>query len=141
MWNLLLELLFFGLVNGIFASYLVEIDLAKIALSCHVALDFLCKKEEVLAFERKYIGHRGQFEFSVSVAPLPSLRDRVWRVATTLCFTFYFLLLMLFSSCAFPYPSVVVVRMVTIYRKGDTLRSFGQGTTSSLTFFPKKLRR
>ena len=38
-------------VSGIFASYLVEIDLAKIALSCHFALD-LCYKEEVLASAR-----------------------------------------------------------------------------------------
>ena len=49
MWNSLLELLFLGQANGIFASYLVEIDLAKIALSCHFALDLLCYKEEVLA--------------------------------------------------------------------------------------------
>ena len=35
--------------NGIFASNLVEIDLAKIALSCHFALDLLCYKESKLA--------------------------------------------------------------------------------------------
>ena len=52
MWNPLLDLLFFGQANGIFASYLVEIDLAKITLSCHIALDLFCEKEEVLAFER-----------------------------------------------------------------------------------------
>ena len=51
MWNPLLELLFLGQANGIFASYLVEIDLAKIALSCHFALDLLSCKGEVLAFE------------------------------------------------------------------------------------------
>ena len=51
LWNPLLELLFVGQANGIFASYLVENDLAKIALSCHFALDLLCSKEEVLAFE------------------------------------------------------------------------------------------
>ena len=50
MWNPLLELLFLGQANGILASYLVEIDLAKIALSCHIALDLLCYKEEVLCF-------------------------------------------------------------------------------------------
>ena len=38
--------------SGFFASYLVEIDLAKIALSCHFALDLLCNKEEVLASAR-----------------------------------------------------------------------------------------
>ena len=40
MWNPLLDLLFLEQVSGIFASYLAEIDLAKIALSCHFALDF-----------------------------------------------------------------------------------------------------
>ena len=52
-WNPVLELLFFlEQVRGTFASYLVEIDLAKIALSCHFALDLLCYKEEVLASAR-----------------------------------------------------------------------------------------
>ena len=46
MWNFLLELLFFEQGNGIFATYLVEIDLAKIAFSCHFALGLLCYKEE-----------------------------------------------------------------------------------------------
>ena len=41
MWNPLLELLFLKQANGIFASYLAEIDLTKIALSCHFALDLL----------------------------------------------------------------------------------------------------
>ena len=45
MWNPLLELLFLEQVSGIFASFVVEIDLAKIALSCHFALDLLCYKE------------------------------------------------------------------------------------------------
>ena len=57
MWNPLLELLFLQQANGIFASYLVEIDLAKIALSCHFAPDLLCYKEEVLASARRCIGH------------------------------------------------------------------------------------
>ena len=49
MWTPPLELLFLEQACGIFASYLVEIDLAKIALSCLFALDLLCNKEEVLA--------------------------------------------------------------------------------------------
>ena len=52
MWNPLLDLLFLEQVSGIFASHLVDIDLAKIALSCHFALDLLCYKEEVLASAR-----------------------------------------------------------------------------------------
>ena len=47
MWNPLLELLFLEHVNGIIASYLVEIDMAMIALSCHFALDVVCYKEGV----------------------------------------------------------------------------------------------
>ena len=47
MWNPLLELLFLEQANGIFASFLVEIDMAMIALSCHFALDLLCCKEGV----------------------------------------------------------------------------------------------
>ena len=45
MWNPLLELLLHEQDSGIFASFVVEIDLAKIALSCHFALDLLCYKE------------------------------------------------------------------------------------------------
>ena len=45
MWNPLLELLFLDQVSCIFASFVVEIDLAKVALSCHFALDLLCYKE------------------------------------------------------------------------------------------------
>ena len=46
MWNPLLDLLFLEQVSGIFASNLVDIDLARIALSCHFALDLLCDKED-----------------------------------------------------------------------------------------------
>ena len=48
MWNPLLELLFFEQMNGIVDSHLAGVDLAKIACSCHFALDLLCYKEEVL---------------------------------------------------------------------------------------------
>ena len=46
-WNPLLNLLFLEQVSCIFASKLVDIDLARIALSCHFALDLLCYKEDV----------------------------------------------------------------------------------------------
>ena len=57
MWNPLLELLFLEQANGVVASYLVEIDVAKIAISCHFALDLLCYKKG--AFDSRYgsIGH------------------------------------------------------------------------------------
>ena len=45
MWNPLLELLFLEQISGSLASFVVEIDLAKIALSCLFALDLLCYKE------------------------------------------------------------------------------------------------
>ena len=48
LWNPLLELLFLKHVNGIVDSYLVDLDPAKIALSCHFARDLRCYKEEVL---------------------------------------------------------------------------------------------
>ena len=48
MWNPLFELLFLEHVNGIVDSFLKDIDLAKIAFSCHFALDLLCYKEVVL---------------------------------------------------------------------------------------------
>ena len=51
LWNPLL-LLFLEQVNGIVDSILAEIDLAKIAFSCHFALDLLCCKEDLLVSAR-----------------------------------------------------------------------------------------
>ena len=45
MWNPPLELLFFEQVSSVFVPFVDEIDLAKIALSCHFALDLLCFQE------------------------------------------------------------------------------------------------
>ena len=85
-WNPVLELLFLEQVNGIFASYLVEIDLAKITLSCHFALDLQCNKEEVPALARRYIGHHCPWSslcFCGTIATLvSSCFFYVWRVAT-----------------------------------------------------------
>ena len=44
MWNLLLELLFHQQISGAFEPFVDETDLAKIALSCHFALDVPCYK-------------------------------------------------------------------------------------------------
>ena len=44
MWNPLLKLLFLKHVNGIVDSFLVDLDLAKIALSCHFALDYVTRR-------------------------------------------------------------------------------------------------
>ena len=45
MWNPLLDLLFLKHVNDIVDSYLMDLDLAKIVLSCHFPLDFATKKK------------------------------------------------------------------------------------------------
>ena len=45
MWNPLMKLLFHEQISGAFEPFVDEIDLAKIALSCHIALDLLCYKE------------------------------------------------------------------------------------------------
>ena len=63
MWNPQMELLFLEQTIGFVASYLVEIDVAKIALSCHFALDLLCCKEVVLASTWWYTGHHCPMEF------------------------------------------------------------------------------
>ena len=40
-----MELLFHERISGVFVHFVDEIDLAKIALSCHFALRLLCYKE------------------------------------------------------------------------------------------------
>ena len=45
MWNPLMKLLFHEQISGAFEPFVDEIDLAKIALSCHIALDSLWYKE------------------------------------------------------------------------------------------------
>ena len=47
MWNPLMELLFHEQISGAFEPFVDEIDLAKIALSCHFAVDVLCHKEGI----------------------------------------------------------------------------------------------
>ena len=45
MWNPQMKLLFHEQISGAFEPFVDEIDLAKIPLSCHIALDLLCYKE------------------------------------------------------------------------------------------------
>ena len=47
MWKPLLELTFHVQISGASEPFVDEIDLAKIALSFHFALDLLCHKEGV----------------------------------------------------------------------------------------------
>ena len=44
-WNPVMELFFHVRIGGIFVLIVNEIDLARLALSCHFALDVLCDKE------------------------------------------------------------------------------------------------
>ena len=45
MWNSFLDLFFLEQTSGVFVLYVEEIELAKVALSCHVALDFSATKK------------------------------------------------------------------------------------------------
>ena len=74
MWNPLLELIFLEPANGIFASYLVEIDLAMIALSCHFALDFSATKKACMSLHDASSGTIAHGPSLFSVAPLSRLR-------------------------------------------------------------------
>ena len=47
MWNPMMELLFHAQIGGIFEMFVDEIELARLALSCHFALDVLFDKESV----------------------------------------------------------------------------------------------
>ena len=107
-WNPVLEMLFLEQVSGIFASYLVEIDLAKIALSCHFALDLLCYKRCLC---------------TIHGAPLPmEFLMFLWhhchpRVVSVLCLARRYTFLCHISllplagaiSSMFPYPYVALV--------------------------------
>ena len=76
MRNPLLDLLFLEQVSGIFASNLVDIDLARFALSCQFALDLLCYKEVAYDSAWRFIGHHCPWSFSFFVAPMRPLRHR-----------------------------------------------------------------
>ena len=88
MWNPLLELLFHEQVSGIFESIVVEIDLARIALSCHFALALLRRRCVwfCMTFHRAPLSLEFLYSF---VAPLPPLRHCdspvVGALATIFC--------------------------------------------------------
>ena len=74
MWNPLLELLFLEQANGCVAPFLVEIDVSKIALSCHFALDVVCYKGEVPEIQSEAVDTTDHKDTYLYVARLPSLR-------------------------------------------------------------------
>ena len=64
------------------------------------------------------------------MALLPPSRRCVWRIASTLCFTFLYLLLLVLSS-------PVYFGVLNICHKDGAVCSFGQGTTSGLPYIRK----
>ena len=72
----LLELLFLEQVSGIFASFVVEIDLAMVALYCHFALDSVAKKARMILhyLSSSIIAHGPYLSCVASLSP-PWLRD------------------------------------------------------------------
>ena len=56
-------MLFHEQVSGIFEAFVVEIELTKIALSCHFALDLLCFKEGAYDSTWEFIGHHCPWNF------------------------------------------------------------------------------
>ena len=44
-WNPMMEQLFHAQIGGIFEPFVDETELARIAISCHFALDLLCDRE------------------------------------------------------------------------------------------------
>ena len=67
MWNPMMELLFQVQIGGTFEPFVDEIDLARIALSCHFALDLLCYKEGAHDSAWRFIGHHCPWSVSVVV--------------------------------------------------------------------------
>ena len=72
MWNPQLELLFLEHVNGIVDSYLVDLDLVKIAFSCHFVLDFTLLQGRSVRLYTMIHCTPLSMEFLVGMAPLPS---------------------------------------------------------------------
>ena len=58
MWNPLMEVWFHEQISGVFEPFVDEIDVAKIALSCHFAPDSLCHEEGDHDFAWRNTGHR-----------------------------------------------------------------------------------
>ena len=73
MWNPLLELIVHEQVSSVFGSCVDEIDLAKIALSCHFALDLLCFKEFAYDSTGGSIGHHCPWSFFVMCGTVATL--------------------------------------------------------------------
>ena len=73
MWNRMLDLLFLEQVSSIFTSFVVEIDLDKISLSCHLLLIYSATKKVRMFQHENPLGtivHRVSF---LNMAPLPPL--------------------------------------------------------------------
>ena len=73
LWNPPLNLLFLKNVNGVVYSYLVDLDLAKIALSCHFALDLdlFVTRRKCSSLHDDTLGTIAPGGYYVAMAPLP----------------------------------------------------------------------
>ena len=56
-WNPVLELLFHVQVGAFLEEYVDEVDLVRIALSCHFALDVQCDKAEAYCPDKCSVRH------------------------------------------------------------------------------------
>ena len=65
-WNPPIELLFLEQISGVLVPFVNEIDLAKIALSCHFGLDSVCYKEVDHDFARRFFGHHCPWSMSIT---------------------------------------------------------------------------
>ena len=146
-WNPVLEMLFFSSKLVVFSPPISSKSTwPRSHFLVTSLLIYYATRKRCLPLHDDTLGHHcpwRSLHFCGTIATLvSSCLFYVWRVATNFCFTFsYFLLLQQFSSRMFPYPYVALVRTVTICHRGDTLCSSGQGTTSGLTLYPKRLRR
>ena len=101
MWNPLLELLFFEQASGIVASYLVESTWPRSHFVVTLLLTYFVTRKRCLPLHDDALDTTAYEVPYVLVAPLPSLRGRVWRVATTLCLTFLYPLLLVHFSLVY----------------------------------------
>ena len=119
-------------MNDIVDSFLVEIDLAKISLSCHFALDLQCYKSRCLLLHNGALGTCpwSSLCFCGTIATFAS--SCLARRCKSLFHVSLFSLAGAISSRVFPYPYVALVRTVTIcqgrhavfLRPGHVLRSY-----------------
>ena len=86
-----LDLLCLEQTSSVFVLHVEEVELAKIALSCHFALDLPCYKEGAYDSALRYIGHHCPWSIYCGSAPLPPdvPRDIVKALVDCLAITIF----------------------------------------------------